>query len=40
MAIPLNIISDFNLKAIKEAQSRGVEFIIATGRQYEDVKPI
>ncbi|MEG0295067.1 MAG: Cof-type HAD-IIB family hydrolase [Clostridium sp.] len=33
-------ISNYNLQLIKEAQSKGIEFVIATGRQYEDVKPV
>ncbi|MBE6046915.1 MAG: HAD family phosphatase [Clostridium sp.] len=33
-------ISDENLKAIKEAQDKGIHFAIATGRDYLDVKPV
>ena len=33
-------ISDENLKAIKDAEDRGIRFAIATGRAYEDVRPI
>ena len=33
-------ISDENLKAIKSAEDRGIRFAIATGRAYEDVRPI
>ena len=29
-----------NLKAIKEAQDRGIHFAIATGRDYTDVEPV
>ena len=33
-------ISEENLKAIKEAESRGIRFAIVTGRAYADVRPI
>lgn len=33
-------ISELNKTAIKEAQKKGIEFIIATGRSYVDVRPI
>ena len=33
-------ISKENLKAIKKAESMGVHFVIATGRTFEDVKPL
>lgn len=33
-------LSEENLKAIKEAESKGVKFVIATGRQYSDVVDI
>jgi len=32
-------ISEENLKAIREAQEKGIKFAISTGRSYEDVKP-
>lgn len=33
-------ISDENLKAIREAQEKGIHFAIATGRDYLDVEPV
>lgn len=33
-------ISNKNLEAIKKAQEMGIKFTIATGRMYEDVKPL
>lgn len=33
-------ISDENLKAIREAQAKGIHFAIATGRDYLDVEPV
>ena len=33
-------ISSENLKAIKEAQDKGIHFAIATGRDYLDVEPV
>ncbi|HEX9024914.1 MAG TPA: HAD-IIB family hydrolase, partial [Clostridium sp.] len=33
-------ISKENLEAIKKAESMGVKFTIATGRRFEDVKPL
>lgn len=33
-------ISEENLKAIKKAEEMGIKFAIATGRMYEDVKPL
>ena len=33
-------ISEENLKAIKKAEKLGIKFAIATGRMYEDVKPL
>ena len=29
-----------NLQAIKKAEEMGIKFAIATGRMYEDVKPL
>lgn len=34
------VISDFNAAAIKEAQAKGVHFIVSTGRAYAEVKPL
>lgn len=34
-----HIISEVNAKAIKKAQDKGIEFIISTGRSYEDAYP-
>ena len=33
-------ISEENIKAIKEAEQKGIRFAIATGRDYESVKPV
>ena len=33
-------ISQENLEAIKEAESRGIKFAIVTGRAYDDVRPL
>ena len=33
-------ISEENIKAIKEAERKGIRFAIATGRDYESVKPV
>lgn len=35
-----SILSEENLKAIKYAIDKGIKFIIATGRGYEDIKPM
>lgn len=35
-----NGISPFNIKMIKEAQKRGIHFVIASGRAYRDILPI
>ena len=34
-----HVISEENIKAIREAQKRGIDFAIATGRDYADVEP-
>ncbi|MCP0886329.1 Cof-type HAD-IIB family hydrolase [Ligilactobacillus sp. WILCCON 0076] len=34
------VISDYNAKAIKQAQSQGVHFIISTGRAINEIKPL
>lgn len=33
-------ISEENIAAIKEAESKGIKFVIVTGRSYDDVRPI